>query len=692
MSDNILKKIFQPSGRGKIWRVFIMIMILIFVGGLIDAGEYYNQGTDWLAEKTGNSIKLPKTKEVSFRLGLDLQGGTHLVYKANMDEIEAKDQNSALEGVRDVIERRVNVFGVSEPIVQTSISGGEHRVIVELAGVKDVNEAIEMIGETPLLEFKEETDEERVLTEEEQKFLDDTNKDAELKAQEVLDKLNNGDDFGSLAKEYSNDQNTKDNKGDLGWLTAKDNQKLVERVSEWEIGDYTKEFDIGAQGYEFYKLNDKRKKTNPFDETQTEKEVKASHLLLCYDGVEGCDTGMSKEEAYEKIKSIKERATTENFAELVKENTTEPGGIEREGDLGWFSKGQMVKPFEDTVFDQEVNTISYVVETQFGYHLIYKQDERDVYEYNVSVIFIATVKVSDIIGDQKDWKLTELTGKHLERASVQFDSNDNTPQVSLEFDSEGSTMFAEVTGRNVGRPVAIFLDGFIISSPNVNEKITGGRAVISGNFNIKEAKLLAQRLNAGALPVPIDLINQQTVGASLGKASLESSFKAGIIGLVVVALFMILYYRLLGLLAVISLIFYGVLVLAVFKIWPVTLSLSGMAGFILSIGMAVDANVLIFERLKEELSDGKPLSKAVDDAFFRAWPSIRDGNASTLITCFILIQFTTSIVKGFAITLGLGVLISMFSAIVITKTFLQLMARKWMEDKLWLIGAKNPKN
>lgn len=248
-------------------------------------------------------------------------------------------------------------------------------------------------------------------------------------------------------------------------------------------------------------------------------------------------------------------------------------------------------------------------------------------------------------------------------------------------------MFADITERNVGKPVAIFLDGFIISQPTVNEKITGGKAVISGRFNIQEAKLLAQRLNAGALPVPIKLINQQTVGASLGKASLNSSLVAGIVGLIIVAVFMLFVYRLPGFMAVISLIFYGILILFLFKVWPVTLTLAGLAGFILSIGMAVDANVLIFERLKEELCSGSVLEIALKNAFDRAWPSIRDGNVSTLITCFILIQFSTSIVKGFAITLGLGIIISMFSAIVITRLLLKLIPENWLENKVWLIGS-----
>jgi len=194
------------------------------------------------------------------------------------------------------------------------------------------------------------------------------------------------------------------------------------------------------------------------------------------------------------------------------------------------------------------------------------------------------------------------------------------------------------------------------------------------------------------LPVPIELVSQQTVGASLGKIFLESSLKAGLIGLILVAIFMIFYYRLPGIFAVISLMIYGILVLAIFKLWPVTLTLSGMAGFILSIGMAVDANVLIFERLKEELRARQPLSMAIEDAFLRAWPSIRDGNVSTLVTCLILIWFSTGVVKGFAITLGLGILVSMFSAIVITKNLLRLFKPEWLEKRMWLIGGVKIKN
>ncbi|MEA3450194.1 MAG: protein translocase subunit SecD [Patescibacteria group bacterium] len=686
MADNIISKIFRPSERGRVWQIFALIVVLTIVGIMIDAPQYYNKGVLWLSDKSGQAINLPEIKGFPFHLGLDLIGGTHLIYQADMSEIPSGDQASTLEGVRDVIERRVNVFGVSEPIVQTSYSGGEPRVIVELAGISDVNKAITMIGETPLLEFKEQSTETRELSEQERQQMEEINQNAKVRAEEVLGKLLSGGDFKALADEY----NRADQGGvntDLGWLTFSSQNPALDYVKELEKGEYTQELIETPNALVLYKLEDKRLKSNPFNDNETEKEVRASHILLCHNEIESCPNGLSKDEAYAKIKDIKAQANPKNFSDLAREYSTGPSAGNG-GDLGWFDKTQMVKPFADTVFAQELNTISYVVETEFGYHLIYKQEERKIEEFKISQIVIPIITEADITGNQQNWENTELSGKHLEKAFVSFNPNDNQAQVSLKFDSEGSDLFADITGRNVEKPVAIFLDDFIISAPTVNEKITGGEAVISGGFNINEAKLLAQRLNAGALPVPINLLSQQTVGPSLGKASLEASLYAGLIGLILVAVFIILMYRLAGFLAVISLLIYGVLVLALFKIWPVTLTLSGIAGFILSIGMAVDANVLIFERLKEELSEGKPLSRAVLDAFDRAWPSIRDGNVSTLITCFILIQFTTSIVKGFAITLGLGVLISMFSAIVITKTLLQLSSITFLENKLWLVGGK----
>lgn len=688
MAANIFKILIEPSARGKSWRFLIMVLLIMVVSALIVGGPIYNKAITKLAEKTSEKANVLKVGEIPFQLGLDLMGGTHLVYLADMKEIPTGDRASALEGARDVIERRVNVFGVSEPLVQTNISGEEYRIIVELAGIKDVDEAIKMIGETPLLEFKEQDTAKRELTAEEKQSMEEFNKEAENKAIDVLSKVVSGGDFAALAKEFSQDPDTKENGGDLGWLTASDNAFAVNSVKDFEKGETSKELIEASNGYEIFKLNDKRQKTNPFDETKTEKEIKASHLLLCYEGIEGCESGLTKDEAYSKIKELKEKATPANFSSLVKENSTEPGAKESGGDLGWFGMGKMVKPFEDAVMSQAKGTISFVVESEFGYHLIYKQDEREISEYNISHIYIPIMTEADIIGNQENWKLTELTGKNLDRALVSFNPNDNSPEVSLEFDDEGGKMFEAVTERNVGKPVAIYLDGEPISIPNVNEKISGGKAVISGKFDINEAKLLAQRLNAGALPVPIEIVNQQTVGASLGQDSLNKSMKAGMYGVLFIIVFMIFYYRLPGIFSVISLVTYGLIVLAIFKTLPVTLSLSGIAGFVLSIGMAVDANVLIFERLKEELQKGKPGSLALRDAFDRAWPSIRDGNYSTIITCVVLYLFTTSMIKGFAVTLTIGIIISMFSAIFVTKNFMQLFISDSTFEKSWLFGVR----
>ncbi len=682
MSDNILQKIFQPSQRGKVWQVFILIVILTIIASMINLGQYYNKAVEKY------SLPLPLTKEVPFRLGLDLLGGTQLVYQADVSGVADAEKADAINGVRDVIERRVNVFGVSEPNIQANkTSDGNYRVIVELAGIKDINEAIKMIGETPLLEFKEESAETRELTEEEKNELNNYNTQAEKRAEEILGKVLSGGDFSALAKEFSEDSAAKDNGGDLGWITEKDNAEIFNLAKGIAAGKTSADLQQASQGYEIIKVEEKQVKKDPFTE-QEEKEAKASHLLICNKDINGCENGLTKEEAYAKIKEIKEQATPQNFADLARQYSTEPGAEQSGGELGWFGRGAMVKPFEDAVFEQKTGTISYVVETQFGYHLIYKQDERSVEEYNIKHILVKTKSAEDITGPQSGWKITELTGKNLKRSVVEFSPNDNSPEVGLEFDDEGAKMFEEITSRNVGKQVAIFLDGFPISAPTVNEKITGGKAVITGKFNIKEAKLLVQRLNAGALPVPISLVNQQNVGASLGHDSLMASLKAGIIGFAFVALFMVILYRFLGFIAVISLAIYSVLVLAVFKLWPVTLTLSGMAGFIISIGMAVDANILIFARFKEELRKGKFLDSALEESFRRAWPSIRDSNFFTMITCLILITFSTSVVKGFAVTLLIGVVMSMFSAVFITKNFLKLIPVNWLESKKWLIGMK----
>jgi len=461
-------------GRKKIYWTLLSIFLVAVLSGFLIYPTVWNNGIDWLNNKVGFTV-MPHFLEKSFKLGLDLQGGTHLVYEADLSNIASEDYMDSMQGVRDVIERRVNLFGVSEPVIQVNKVGSHYRLIVELAGVKNAHEAIKMIGETPFLDFREEIE-----------------------------------------------------------------------VSQEELDEQQSIFEKYQEGIEL---------------TEEEKAI------------------------------------------LAKE------------------------PFSPTT----------------------------------------------------------LTGRYLKGAELQFDQQTYQSQVSLEFDSEGAKIFEDLTRRNIGKRIAIYLDGSVISAPNVQEAISGGKAQITGNFTLDEAKELVQRLNAGALPVPIDLINQQTIGASLGSISLDKSLKAGIFGFLAILLFIIFYYRLPGLIASLALVIYVILVLAIFKLISVTLTLAGIAGFILSIGMAVDANVLIFERFKEEFKSGKSLGGSIDEGFNRAWPAIRDGNISTIITCIILFIFATGLVKGFALTLGIGVLVSMLSAIVVTKTFLRWFVGRKLEEwkKIW---------
>lgn len=440
----------------------ITVFILAIFCGFLVYPQAWNKGVDFINPKISFAgFKIPHYFNIPFKLGLDLQGGTHLLYQADLSQIQTVDYNSSMQGLRDVIERRVNLFGVREPVVQ--VEQNTHRLSVDLAGVKDVNQAIQMIGQTPFLQFEEPKE----------------------NYQAILD----------------------------------NNQKVVESAT-----------------------------------------------------------------------------------------------------------GTLENPFQ----------------------------------------------------------VTTLTGQYLQKADVVFDQTTYKPQISLQFNDEGAKIFEDLTGKNVGKPLAIFIDDVLLSAPVVQEKISGGKAQITGNFTADEAKKLAQNLNAGALPVPIKLISQQTVGPTLGTDSLSASLKAGLIGFLAIILFMIIFYRLPGLLASIALLLYVAFVLALFK--PlVTLSLAGIAGFILSIGMAVDANVLIFARMREELSWGKTFNLAVEEGFKRAWPSIRDGNLTTLVVAVFMFFYGTSFVKGFALTLSIGVLVSMFSAITVTKGLLKLFIGTKLEKikQLW---------
>jgi preprotein translocase subunit SecD len=445
-------------------KLFIFLIILTLCAGFIDLPEKFTVSIPFNGKVIKKEIN-PPTINISIgslkikksfvtHLGLDLAGGTHIVLEADMKGIPEGSRMGALESARQVIERRVNFFGVSEPLVQHVKSGDAYRIIVELPGVTDVEEALSLIGQTAKLEFRE--------------------------------------------------------------------------------------FTASAES------------------------TQAAFLLPTID-------------------------------------TTKP---------------------------------------------------------------------------------VELTGSDLKKATLSFNGNNGEPEVAIEFTSDGGKKFAEITKRLIGKPLAIFLDGTPLMWPRVSTEITDGTGVISGGFTTDQAKRLALQLNAGALPVSIAVVEKRIVGASLGAESVSKSVQAGLIGLGIVAVFMVLKYGWLGFYADLALFVYGLLTLALYRIIPITLTLPGIAGFILSIGMAVDSNILIFERFREEVRKGKPWQIAMELGFGKAWDSIRDANFTTIITSVILFNPgnwdflpNSGLVRGFAATLFLGVIISLFTGIIVTRTIIRVLYR-----------------
>ena len=694
------------KSRTKVKLSAAFIVVMVFLLGLYVFPQYVNRAINKFNALTGSSISW-QLEETEFSLGLDLQGGTHLVYEADVSNLDSSQIEDSMEGVRDVIERRINILGVSEPQVQINKTAGHWRIIAELAGISDVNEAVKLIGETPLLEFKELNDEPaRELTAEEKTELETYNADANERAKALLvEAVSQVETFETFAKEKTEFENPFQLEADidvkieanvdLGYIGSNNifYEKLYLLAEKTPLNTVAQEIVEWNGGLNIIKVLDKK---------EDKQEFRAAHVLICYQGAEGCTNTRTKEEAFTKITELKGQAIVgDAFYTLAKENSDEPTASETGGELGWFAQDEMVEEFSTALLTMENNTISEIVETAYGYHIIWKEESKIIPEYHLQNIWLKVKTETDIVPQVDEWKNTELSGKDLDRADITFDPNTNSPEISLTFTDEGAVLFAAVTERNIGKPIAIYLDGqAIIDSngdgiisegevyaPTVNDVITDGKAVISGRYTIEEAKTLKQRLNSGALPVPITLISQETVGATLGQESVQQSLSAGLWGLLIVALFMILVYRLPGLMAVFALMTYGIIVLTIFKFIPVTLTLAGIAGFILSIGMAVDANALIFERLREELKLNKSLKLSIDEAFKRAWPSIFDGNMSTLITCLILSWFGMGMIKGFAITLGIGVMASMFSAVVVTKIFLKVTAVKSEKLKKWLYRA-----
>ncbi len=305
----------------------------------------------------------------------------------------------------------------------------------------------------------------------------------------------------------------------------------------------------------------------------------------------------------------------------------------------------------------------------------------------------ASEQVTETTTDTAKIYHTVLTGRNLKSARMEFDQQTSVPLIAFELDDEGGRIFAEYTANNVGKYLTIVLDKQVISSPRINEAIPSGAGVIEGQFTVEEAQALVLQLRYGSLPVPLREVETRAVGPTLGQDSVQRSVRAGAIGLCIVLLFMLIYYRLPGLLADGALIIYALVALAIYKLVPVTLTLPGIAGFLLSVGMAVDANILIFERMREELRQGRTLARAIDVGFRRAWTSILDSNISTWITCAILWtfgnSFGASVVKGFAVTLAIGVAVSMFTAVTVTRTFVRALfavSGEKLRDRKWLLG------
>jgi len=663
----------KATRRNAIW-----LLVLFLVAGSI----VYPKPINWVLNKANTTLGLPLGQiNRPFVLGLDLQGGTHLEYEADVSKIGQKDRPEALNGVRDVIERRVNSMGVSEPLIQTTQAGNSWRVTVELAGISDINQAIKLIGDTPILEFKEENPQTaHDLTPEEQKILTEKNQAEQKKAEAVLVEARKpGADFTKIASS-TEDTTLASKQGDLGWLHSQPNYydlyQALKTIPAGTVVNKVFESPELPSSYGVVKVEEVK--------DAGEIEANAHHILIGYKGAEGNLSELTKEQAKARIDDLKKRATPQNFDDLATQYTQEPTSPgKKKGDLGWVAKGVMVEAFEKTVFAQKVGTISDVVETPYGFHVIWKIAERPLKDVHARLYEVRKTSESDVSPTPDPWVATKLTGKQLASAQVEFDSRTGAAEVALKFNDEGTKLFAEMTKRDIGKQIAIFLDGQVISAPRVQTEILGGNAVITGNFSIDEAKLLARRLQAGALPVPIHLIAQQTVGPTLGTDSLTRSLKAGLAGFILVAIFMILLYRIPGIVAIVALILYAVLSSAVFKIIPVTLSLAGIAGFILSLGIAVDANVLTFERLKEEWRSGKAMAQAFEEAFKRAWPSIRDGHVTVLISCAVLYWFSSSIIRGFALTLGIGTLLSLFTAVVSTRTLMRFLSGTALNRFSW---------
>ena len=616
-------------------RSLIIIAILVLLSGLILGIQTLEIGN---FERGGDTL-------LGLSLGLDLQGGSHLVYQAKViDEITGepvKPSQEDMEGLRRIIERRINNSGLGEPIIQLL---GDDRLLVQLPGVRDPDRAKTLIGETAQLEFKHRS----------------------LNVPRPVDEISNEDVISVSADFFPTEEPAPEVQ--IGPQPAETATSTSESQAEG-----TKEESQAEPTSESASAQEETT-----EESEAEQVPQDPPVLI----VKFTDEGAAR------FNVIAQRLLDSIIGQSSRQ--VPPSSLE----VSIHSE----QPLKYQLTGIELSRVRDTNQFAFRFPQLDGQTEAPTLEEaraalgdNPQISFVEIQGAAD-----EDFG---LTGDNLLRAYPSQQSASGIPIVNLEFDSDGTRKFGEKTSEIAGSltdQIAIFLDDQELISPVVTTAITTGIATIQGGFTIERARDIALLLESGRLPVPVELVQERDVDAILGADSLAKSVQAGMVGLGLVLLFMALHYRLPGIIASVALIIYASLVLAVFKILPVTLTLSGIAALILSVGMAVDANILIFERMKDELRLGRTLMSAINIGFNRAWPAIRDGNVSTLITCGILFWFSdqlgTTVVQGFAATLAIGVLLSMFSAIVISRTLLRVVVSTRLSRHLSLFIADRGEN
>ncbi len=534
------------------WRVILVVAVVVIA--LIYCYPTIRLASLSSEEKAAMSeAELNDLKDKAVKLGLDLQGGIHLVMEVDDKAIGDADIKDVMSRAETIIRNRIDKFGVAEPIIQIE---GDDRIVVQLAGLSDESRAKRLVGQTALLEFR---------------------------------LVREGDEFRNLLAKI--DENLK---GEVTALTSDEDIAELEQ----QLGELAAETDT----------------------TGLREAVEAD---------------------------LRSGGGVSSLVRFI------PYGIHEDAIVRIADKPAVEEIFQRA---REENLIPNDVEILWG------RDIEKSKEGDFQRVYLVDVEAP-------------LTGKYIESANVNWrlqNASPGAPGVSLEFNRLGRSLFSRVTGQNVDHRLGIVLDGTVHSAPNITERIMGS-AAITGGFSPEEATDLKIVLEAGALPAPLEVVEERTVGPSLGVDSIRSGVRAAIIGGIAVAVFMVLYYGLSGLLAVLALILNLIIMMAVLGGLRGTLTLPGIAGIILTIGMAVDANVLIFERIREELALEKTVRRAIKDGYSRAVVTIFDANLTTIITAFVLFQFGTGPIRGFAITLIIGILASMFTAIVVTRTVYDLL-------------------